>query len=62
MEAGLKQNKMEARNAASASFKIITESLLGEKRKQQKTIRRNDKAQNVEETIIPITNRTSKII
>ena len=28
MEAGLKQNKIEARSAASESFKIITESLL----------------------------------
>lgn len=28
MEAGLKQNNIEARNAASLSFKIITESLL----------------------------------
>jgi hypothetical protein len=27
MEAGLKQNKIEARSAASESFKIITESL-----------------------------------
>lgn len=28
MEAGLKQNKIEARSAVSWSFKIITESLL----------------------------------
>lgn len=28
MEAGLKQNRIEALNAASVSFKIITESLL----------------------------------
>jgi hypothetical protein len=30
MEAGLKQNKIEAWNAASGSFKIITETLLGQ--------------------------------
>ena len=37
MDAGLKQNKTEARNAALGSLKTITESLLEQEASQQRS-------------------------
>lgn len=37
MEAGLKQNKIDARNATSGSFNIRTESLLKTQKQESET-------------------------